>query len=146
MRENALIVASLLTWSRDPSPLWHHPSVYSYCLATNEARLCDTMSDSSRLGSALLNSALLRSAQRKHRFVYCCIIVGACFDVTVLAWRKYATIYEVCSKSIEPSFFPRKPMKRGRLPSVEMRRGHSCAVVNFFPPAESGSRWQSAYE
>jgi hypothetical protein len=54
--------------------------------------------------------------------------------------------YMVCSKSIEPYFFPCKPMKRGRLPSVEMWRGHSCAVVNFFPPAESVSRWQSAYE
>jgi hypothetical protein len=40
------------------------------------------MRDLSRLGSA----------RRKHRFVYCCVIVGACFDVTVLAWRKYATI------------------------------------------------------
>jgi hypothetical protein len=31
--------------------------------------------------------------RRKHRFVYCCVIAGTCFDVTVLAWRKYATIY-----------------------------------------------------
>jgi hypothetical protein len=73
---------SLLTWSCDPSPLLHHPSVYSCCLATNEARQCDTMHDSSQLGSAW----------RKHCFVYCCIIVRACFDVTVLAWRKYSTI------------------------------------------------------
>jgi hypothetical protein len=29
---------------------------------------------------------------RKHRFVYYCVIAGACFDVTVLVWRKYATI------------------------------------------------------
>jgi hypothetical protein len=55
-------------------------------------------------------------------------------------------IYVVCSKSIEPYFFLRKPMKRRRLPSVEMWRGHSCAVVNFFPPAESVSRWQLACE
>jgi hypothetical protein len=80
---NALIVASLLTRSRDPSPLLRHPSVYSCCLATNEERRCDAMRDSSRFGSA----------RRKHRFVYCCVIAGACFDVTVLAWRKYATIY-----------------------------------------------------
>jgi hypothetical protein len=33
------------------------------------------------------------SARRKHSFTYCCMIVGACCDVTVLAWRKYATIY-----------------------------------------------------
>jgi hypothetical protein len=33
-------------------------------------------------------------------------------------------VYVVCSKSIEPSSFPRKPMKSGRLPSVEMWRGH----------------------
>jgi hypothetical protein len=32
--------------------------------------------------------------------------------------------YVVCSKSIEPYFFPRKPMKRGMLSSVEMWRGH----------------------
>jgi hypothetical protein len=55
MRENTLIVASLLTRSRDHSPLLRYPSVYS----------CAT-----RLGLA----------RRKHRFVYCCIIVGACFD------------------------------------------------------------------
>jgi hypothetical protein len=85
MRENALIVVSLLkrvttllTRSRDPSPLLRHRSVYSCCLATNEARPGAT-----RLGSAW----------RKHRFVYFCLIVGACFDVTVLAWRKYATIW-----------------------------------------------------
>jgi hypothetical protein len=39
------------------------------------------------------SSPWLGLAQRKHCFVYCCIIVGACFDVTVLAWRKYTTIY-----------------------------------------------------
>jgi hypothetical protein len=32
------------------------------------------------------------SAQRKHHFVYCCVIAGTCFEVTVLAWSKYATI------------------------------------------------------
>jgi hypothetical protein len=32
------------------------------------------------------------SAQRKHRFVYCCVIAGTCFDVPILTWRKYATI------------------------------------------------------
>jgi hypothetical protein len=46
------------------------------------------MCDLSRLGSALLSSA-----QRKHRFLYCCAIVGACFDVTVLAWHKYTTVF-----------------------------------------------------
>jgi hypothetical protein len=83
MRENASIVASLLTRSRDPSPLLRYPSVYSCCLATNEARRCATRHGSARLGSV----------RRKHRFVYCCVIVGAYFDVTVLAWHKYATIY-----------------------------------------------------
>jgi hypothetical protein len=38
MRENALIVTSLLTRSRDPSPLVRYPSVYRCCLATKEAR------------------------------------------------------------------------------------------------------------
>jgi hypothetical protein len=67
--------------------------------------------------------------------------LGISFGLTFIV-----IVYVVCSKSIEPYFFPNKPMKRGRLPSVEMWRGHSCAVVNFFPPAESVSRWQSAYE
>jgi hypothetical protein len=31
-------------------------------------------------------------AQRKHHFVYYCVIAGAGFDVTVLVWRKYATV------------------------------------------------------
>jgi hypothetical protein len=54
MRENALIVASPLTRSRDPSLLLRHPGVYSSCLATNEARRCDAMRDSftARFGSA----------------------------------------------------------------------------------------------
>jgi hypothetical protein len=86
-------VTSLLTRSRDPSSLLRYPSVYSRCLATNEARRCDAMGTSSRLGLARLCSALLCSVLRKHRFVYCCVIAGACFDVTVLAWRKYATIF-----------------------------------------------------
>jgi hypothetical protein len=37
--------------------------------------------------------AELGLAWRKHRFVYCCVIVGTCFNVTVLAWHKYATLY-----------------------------------------------------
>jgi hypothetical protein len=78
-------VTSLLTRSRDPSPLLRHPSVYSCCLATDEARRCATRHGTADLGSS-------RLARRKHRFVYCLVIVGACFDVTVLAWRKYATI------------------------------------------------------
>jgi hypothetical protein len=52
-------VTSLLTRSRDPSPLLRHPSVYSRCLATNEARRCEAMRDSSRLGSARLGSSRL---------------------------------------------------------------------------------------
>jgi hypothetical protein len=86
MQENALIVASLLTG--DPTPLLHHPSVYSCCLARNEARWCDAMS----------HSSWLESARREHRFVYCCVIAGARFDVTVLAWCKYATIPNILGK------------------------------------------------
>jgi hypothetical protein len=33
------------------------------------------------------------SARRIHHFVYCCIIAGTCFEVTVLVWSKYATIH-----------------------------------------------------
>jgi hypothetical protein len=46
----------------------------------------------SRLGSPRLGSAILGTARRKHRFVYYCVIAGAYFDVTILIWRKYATI------------------------------------------------------
>jgi hypothetical protein len=43
-------------------------------------------------GSARFGLVLLGTAWRKHRFVYYCVIAGACFDVTILTWRKYATI------------------------------------------------------
>jgi hypothetical protein len=43
------------------------------------------MSDSLRHGE-------LGSARRKHCFVYCCVIARTCFEVTVLARRKYAII------------------------------------------------------
>jgi hypothetical protein len=43
-----------------------------------------------RRGDARLLTA--RLGKEKHRFVYCCVIMEACFDVAVLAWRKYATI------------------------------------------------------
>jgi hypothetical protein len=49
-------------------------------------------------GSVWFGSALLGTAQRKHHFVYCCVIMGACFDVTVLAWRKYTTISFIFNK------------------------------------------------
>jgi hypothetical protein len=50
---------------------------------------------SALLGSVLLGSALLGTGRRKHGFVFCCVIAGALFDVTVLAWRKYATICSI---------------------------------------------------
>jgi hypothetical protein len=102
MRENALIVASLPTRSRDPSLLLLHPSVHSCCLATKKARRGEAMRRYEGLvhSSVLFGSARLSSARRKHRFVYCCIIAGVCFDVTILAWRIYATICcNVCGKS-----------------------------------------------
>jgi hypothetical protein len=55
MRENASIVASLLTRSRDPSPLLRHPSVYSCCwqqTRRGDASRCATRHGSARLGSA----------------------------------------------------------------------------------------------
>ena len=54
--------------------------------------------------------------------------------------------YVGCSYSIEPYLFPRKQMKRGRFPSVEGWRGHSCATLNFFPRIERVSRFRWAYE
>jgi hypothetical protein len=68
--------------SRDPSLLMLDPSVYSCCLGTSEARR-----DAARHGTAELGSA-----RRKHHFVYCCVIAGTCYEVTVLACSKYATI------------------------------------------------------
>jgi hypothetical protein len=44
-------------------------------------------------GSAQFGLALLGMAQRKQHFVYYCVIVGACFNVTVPVWREYATIF-----------------------------------------------------
>jgi hypothetical protein len=38
-------------------------------------------------------SALLGTAGRKHRFIYYCVIAGACFDVTILTWCRYTTIW-----------------------------------------------------
>jgi hypothetical protein len=46
-----------------------------------------------RGGDAWLVTAPQSSVSRKHRFVYCCVIEERFFDVTVLIWRKYATIY-----------------------------------------------------
>jgi hypothetical protein len=80
-------LTSLLTRSRDPSPLLRRSSVHSCCLATNEARRCEEMRDSSWLSWARHGTA-----RRKLRFVSCCVIVGVCFDVTVPAWHKYATV------------------------------------------------------
>jgi hypothetical protein len=34
----------------------------------------------------------LGSARKKHSFVYCCVIAGTYFEVTVFAYRKYAII------------------------------------------------------
>jgi hypothetical protein len=45
-----------------------------------------------RWGDARLVTTRQSSARRKHRFIHCCVIAGTCFDVTVLAWRKYTTI------------------------------------------------------
>jgi hypothetical protein len=59
MREIALIVASLLTRSCDPSLLLRYPSVYSCCLATKEARRCAT-----RLGENTVLSTVAQSQER----------------------------------------------------------------------------------
>jgi hypothetical protein len=45
------------------------------------------------------------SARRKHRFVHCCVIAGMCFEVTVLAWRKYGTIQIYEYNIPETNFF-----------------------------------------
>jgi hypothetical protein len=45
-----------------------------------------------RRGVTRHGTAELGSAQRKYHFIYCCIIAGTCFEVTVLAWCKYAIV------------------------------------------------------
>jgi hypothetical protein len=52
-----------------------------------------TVSPSNERGVTLQDTAELGSARRKNSFVYCCVIEGTCFHVTVFAWRKYTTIY-----------------------------------------------------
>jgi hypothetical protein len=58
-------------------------------MATNEAMLDDAIRCANRHGTA----------RRKHRFVYCCVIAGTYFEVTALAWRKYATLYMIHESS-----------------------------------------------
>jgi hypothetical protein len=58
-----------------------------------DVRRSQAMQDDVRRCATRHGTADLGSAQRKHRFVYSCLIVGACFDVTVLAWRKYVTLH-----------------------------------------------------
>jgi hypothetical protein len=57
-----------------------------------DARRCETMRGDTRRCATRHGTAELGSARRKHRFVYCCVIVGACFNVIVFACGKYATI------------------------------------------------------
>jgi hypothetical protein len=71
---------------RDPSPLLRIPSVYTCRLATGTCLPQHCVERSQR------DSVRHGSAQRKHRSAYCCVIAGTCFEVTVLAWSKYATI------------------------------------------------------
>jgi hypothetical protein len=63
--------------------------VFIAVAGNNEAEL---VHGSVWFGSPRLGSAILGTARRKHRFVYYCVIAGACFDVTILTWRKFATI------------------------------------------------------
>jgi hypothetical protein len=92
MRENASIVASLFNaWCH----CWcGHVTLPHSCViqvfiavAWQQTRRGEAMRR-----DALLVRTRLGSARRKHRFVNCCVITGACFDVAVLAWRKYSTI------------------------------------------------------
>jgi hypothetical protein len=77
---------SLLARSRDHSPS-RVIQVFTVVAWQHEVRRCNANSD---LFTARLGSAILGTEQRKHCFVYYCVIAGVCFDVTVLVWRKYA--------------------------------------------------------
>jgi hypothetical protein len=81
--------------------IWHAGKRFNCCVTadavtwpfpTFASSKCLQLLPGNKRGEAMLDSSRLRSARTKHRFVYCCVILGACFDVTVLAWRKYATI------------------------------------------------------
>jgi hypothetical protein len=52
-------------------------------VAWQQTRQCDA-----RHGTANLSSA-----RRKHHFIYCRVIAGTCFKVTVLTWHKYTTLF-----------------------------------------------------
>jgi hypothetical protein len=65
----------------------------TWSLPTLASSKCLQLSLSNRRGATRHYTAELGSARRKHRFVYCCVIARTCFEVTVLALRKYATIF-----------------------------------------------------
>jgi hypothetical protein len=73
-------VTSLLTRSRDPSPLLRHPSVYSCCLATNEATRCAT-----RLGTEKTPlRLLLRIRESVFRCYSSCMVSGVSNELLVV--------------------------------------------------------------
>jgi hypothetical protein len=95
--------------------IWHTGKRFHCCVVANACRHCwrghatapppatskclQRLPGNTKWGDATriairsrLGSAILGTARRKHRFVYYCVIAGACFDVTILTWRIYATI------------------------------------------------------
>jgi hypothetical protein len=77
---------------------WHghltppHSCVIQVFIAVAWHKRGEAMESNARRCSTRHSTAELGSARRKYHFVYCCVIAGTCFDVTVLAWRKYGTI------------------------------------------------------
>jgi hypothetical protein len=96
-------IYSRSSFSLSYKPLIWHAGKRSNCCATADevtwpfptlaSSKCLYLLPGNKRGEAMRDSLRLGSARRKHRFVYCCVIAAACFNVTVLAWRKYATIY-----------------------------------------------------
>jgi hypothetical protein len=89
MQENApsngtSVVASLLnSWRhcwRGHVTLPHSCVIQVFIAVASQ----QTRQGDARRGDARLVTARLGLARRKHRFFYCCVIVGACFDVTYL--------------------------------------------------------------
>jgi hypothetical protein len=74
-RFNCCVAVETLTRSLDPSPFLHHPSV-----AWEQTRWGDVQLITTWLGT---EKTPLRLLFRNR---------GRCFNVTVLAWRKYTTI------------------------------------------------------
>jgi hypothetical protein len=131
MREHALIDGSLLTRSRDSSLLLCLPNVYSCCLATNEARRYDAMSDSFTVWHGTEKTPLRLLLRNR----------GSMFRCYSSWWRKYVTIRDQL-------LFPSVPLVRIRtlvrvlLPRLLFTRNLTTTVTAFTSPHMELTCWR----